>query len=187
MRRRAAPAKARGQARSHAFRAPLAERSAVNRQVLGSIPSGGEVWAAGAGSRPSPSPRGSSVVEQWTVKCSMQLSIGREFKSPSPEPFAYAWSHFFGTRTAQTPGSIFGLVGYDACFTRKRSRVRSSEDVVFYFCLYFSRKRWVGTRQTTPVRKASQSIKIFESNLGNDQPQGNLMTDERKKKVKVLL
>ena len=28
---------------------------------------------------------GSSVVEQWTVKRSSQLSIGREFKSPSPE------------------------------------------------------------------------------------------------------
>ena len=30
---------------------------------------------------------GSSAVEQWTVKCALctQLSIGREFKSPSPE------------------------------------------------------------------------------------------------------
>ena len=32
---------------------------------------------------------GSSVVEQWTVKCSMQRSIGREFKSPSPEVFKF--------------------------------------------------------------------------------------------------
>ena len=32
---------------------------------------------------------GSSVVEQWTVKCSMQRSIGREFKSPSPEVFNF--------------------------------------------------------------------------------------------------
>ena len=90
--------------RPRAFRAPLAERSAVNRQVLGSIPSGGVPT------------RGSSVVEQWTVKCSMQRSIGREFKSPSRECF-----------------SIFGLVGYDARFTRERSRVRSSEDVVSFF------------------------------------------------------
>ena len=30
---------------------------------------------------------GSSAVEQWTVKCNAQLSIGREFKSPSPEFF----------------------------------------------------------------------------------------------------
>ena len=43
-------------AHGRAFRAPLAERSAVNRQVLGSISSGG-------------APGGSSVVEQWTVKC----------------------------------------------------------------------------------------------------------------------
>ena len=60
-----------------AFRAPLAERSAVNRQVLGSIPSGGALTG------------GSSVVEQWTVKCLAQLSIGREFKSPSPEVFFF--------------------------------------------------------------------------------------------------
>ena len=94
---------ARAGRRARAFRAPLAERSAVNRQVLGSIPSGGVLTG------------GSSVVEQWTVKCSMQRSIGREFKSPSPECF-----------------SIFGLVGYDARFTRERSRVRSSEDVFFF-------------------------------------------------------
>ena len=95
---------ARAGRRPRAFRAPLAERSAVNRQVLGSIPSGGVLTG------------GSSVVEQWTVKCSMQRSIGREFKSPSPECF-----------------SIFGLVGYDARFTRERSRVRFSEDVFFFF------------------------------------------------------
>ena len=95
---------ARAGRRPRAFRAPLAERSAVNRQVLGSIPSGGVL------------PGGSSVVEQWTVKCSMQRSIGREFKSPSPERF-----------------SIFGLVGYDARFTRERSRVRFSEDVFLLF------------------------------------------------------
>ena len=99
----AAPAHWLPRASSTAFRAPLAERSAVNRQVLGSIPSGGV-------------PGGSSVVEQWTVKCSMQRSIGREFKSPSPECF-----------------SIFGLVGYDARFTRERSRVRFSEDVFLLF------------------------------------------------------
>ena len=61
-----------------AFRAPLAERSAVNRQVLGSIPSGG-------------APGGSSVVEQWTVKClgaaihwsGVQISLPRDL---------HAWS-----------------------------------------------------------------------------------------------
>ena len=31
------------------------------------------------------SPGGSSVVEQWTVKRLVQRSIGREFKSPSPD------------------------------------------------------------------------------------------------------
>ena len=100
------PRMARAGRRPRAFRAPLAERSAVNRQVLGSIPSGGVL------------PGGSSVVEQWTVKCSMQRSIGREFKSPSPECF-----------------SIFGLVGYDARFTRERSRVRFSEDVTRFLLL----------------------------------------------------
>ena len=50
---------------SHAFRAPLAERSAVNRQVLGSIPSGGGNNLP----RAFPPAGGSSVVEQWTVKC----------------------------------------------------------------------------------------------------------------------
>ena len=34
-------------AHGRAFRAPLAERSAVNRQVLGSIPSGGAVGSLG--------------------------------------------------------------------------------------------------------------------------------------------
>ena len=74
----------------------------------GTVPTGGPAL-------PHLLPGGSSVVEQWTVKCSMQRSIGREFKSPSPECF-----------------SIFGLVGYDARFTRERSRVRSSEDVFFF-------------------------------------------------------
>ena len=106
---------ARAGRRARAFRAPLAERSAVNRQVLGSIPSGGVLTG------------GSSVVEQWTVKCSMQRSIGREFKSPSPECF-----------------SIFGLVGYDARFTRERSRVRFSEDVFFFSARnYFYQKKKV--------------------------------------------
>ena len=70
-------------ARTVARRAPLAERSAVNRQVLGSIPSAGVI------PRPRPLTGGSSGVEQWTVKCLAQLSIGREFKSPSPDIFFF--------------------------------------------------------------------------------------------------
>ncbi len=42
-----------------ASRAPLAERAAVNRQVLGSIPSGGAIY-----------PPVAQLVEQRTVKCS---------------------------------------------------------------------------------------------------------------------
>ena len=70
-------------ARTVARRAPLAERSAVNRQVLGSIPSAGVI------PRRTPLTGGSSGVEQWTVKCLAQLSIGREFKSPSPDIFYF--------------------------------------------------------------------------------------------------
>ena len=107
--------------RPRAFRAPLAERSAVNRQVLGSIPSGGVPT------------RGSSVVEQWTVKCSVQRSIGREFKSSSPDLFLFARLCPAVYRGGGEQAGIFGLVGYDARFTRERSRVRSSEDVVSFF------------------------------------------------------
>ena len=44
-----------------------------------------------------------------------------------------------------------------------------------------SRKTGLGGAQSLRVREASQSIKIFESNLGNDQPQPNLMDDGEKK------
>ena len=78
-------------------------------------------------------PGGSSVVEQWTVKCSMQRSIGREFKSPSPDLFLFARLRPAVYRGGGEQAGIFGLVGYDARFTRERSRVRSSEDVVSFF------------------------------------------------------
>ena len=80
---------------------------------------------------------GSSVVEQWTVKCSMQRSIGREFKSPSPEVFNFVCARARLWRSVRrTWAGIFGLVGYDARFTRERSRVRFSEDV-FWSSLIF--------------------------------------------------
>ena len=55
-------------------------------------------------------------------------------------------------------------------------------------CLFFGRshKRSLAGAQILPAREASQAIKIFESNLGNDQPQTNLMDDGEKKIVKVL-
>ena len=65
-----------------ASRAPLAERAAVNRQVLGSIPSGGAYFfphiffdRTGGGNRVGTTvltkmhTGGSSAVEQRTVKC----------------------------------------------------------------------------------------------------------------------
>ena len=83
-------------------------------------------------------PGGSSVVEQWTVKCSMQRSIGREFKSPSPDLFLFARLRPAVYRGGGEQAGIFGLVGYDARFTRERSRVRSSEDVVSFFFFFFT-------------------------------------------------
>ena len=138
----------RGGGTARAFRAPLAERSAVNRQVLGSIPSGGVPT------------RGSSVVEQWTVKCSMQRSIGREFKSPSPDLFLFARLRPAVYRGGGEQAGIFGLVGYDARFTRERSRVRSSEDVFLFFFIKKknkpkSKKRQFSTRDSRMVPHCS--------------------------------
>ena len=102
---------------------------------------GGRTVPTGGPALPHLLPGGSSVVEQWTVKCSMQRSIGREFKSPSPECF-----------------SIFGLVGYDARFTRERSRVRFSEDVFFLLVKKKNRKakeRQFSTRDSRMVPHCS--------------------------------
>ena len=48
---------------------------------------------AGVSADRVPTAGGSSVVEQWTVKCLAQLSIGRWFKSTSPDfsPFVSAF------------------------------------------------------------------------------------------------
>ena len=71
----------------------------------------------------------------------MQRSIGREFKSPSPEVFKFQKMRArvrLWRSVRRTWAGIFGLVGYDARFTRERSRVRFSEDVArflyFLFC-----------------------------------------------------
>ena len=72
-----------------AFRAPLAERAAVNRQVLGSIPSGGAssfahfFWILGLHTAGLLVTRGgcqvhtggSSAVEQRTVKCASAYAV----------------------------------------------------------------------------------------------------------------
>ena len=63
----------------------------------------------------------------------MQRSIGREFKSPSPDLFLFARLRPAVYRGGGEQAGIFGLVGYDARFTRERSRVRSSEDVFLFF------------------------------------------------------
>jgi len=47
-----------------------------------------------------------------------------------------------------------------------------------------SHKARRGGARILPVREASQAIKIFESNLGNDQPQPTLMDDGEKKNSK---
>ena len=95
---------------------------------------------------------GSSVVEQWTVKRSSQLSIGREFKSPSPDLFVF-YENKIKNRAFRlsVPGlsSDYGLVGYDARFTRERSRVRPSIVVLKVF-LFLRRKR--------PLRQVSKSM-----------------------------
>ena len=74
----------------------------------------------------------------------MQRSIGREFKSPSPDLFLFARLRPAVYRGGGEQAGIFGLVGYDARFTRERSRVRSSEDVVSFFFFFLCIGRcWV--------------------------------------------
>ena len=67
---------------------------------------------------------------------------------------------------------------------RKKKNI-STHGVAFFF-FGRSHKRSLAGAQILPAREASQAIKIFESNLGNDQPQTNLMDDGEKKIVKVL-
>ena len=70
-------------------------------------------------------------------------------------------------------------------FKQKKKTSARTHGVAF---LVFRRshKRSPAGAQILPAREASQAIKIFESNLGNDQPQPNLMDDGEKKIVKVL-
>ena len=63
----------------------------------------------------------------------MQRSIGREFKSPSPDLFLFARLRPAVYRGGGEQAGIFGLVGYDARFTRERSPVRSWVAVRFSF------------------------------------------------------
>ncbi len=55
----------------------------------------------------------------------VQISLPRSFFPPGSVPALY--------RGGGGQAGIFGLVGYDARFTRERSRVRFSEDVTRFF------------------------------------------------------
>ena len=71
-------------------------------------------------------------------------------------------------------------------FKQKKEKKNISTHGVALLFFGRSHKRSPAGAQILPAREASQAIKIFESNLGNDQPQPNLMDDGEKKIVKVL-
>ncbi len=69
-------------------------------------------------------------------------------------------------------------------FNAKEQTHTSPRVCVGRTCFGRSHKASRGGAQILPVREASQAIKIFESNLGNDQPQPTLMDDGEKKNSK---
>ena len=94
-----------------------------------------------------------------------------------------------GPRPARTDLRMAGAESAQGPFKRKKKRnIHTNTDTHSRRRASFrrSRKTSLGGAQTLRVREASQSIKIFEWNLGNDQPQPNLMDDGEKKRVKVL-
>ena len=123
-----------------ASRAPLAERSAVNRQVLGSIPSGGAVFffsflAPGPCACPvtrgeaSVHTGGSSAVEQRTVKCASAYAVilwsGVQISPPGYFfPACLFWALNHARRSHYLGAHIFSVHSTRVVFIPSKDKIR---------------------------------------------------------------